>query len=305
MQSIPEARRAFPALLALLCLLATLPPAGAEMPTTADRPSHQESAQLYSDAPPPPLPEAPPLPEGMSLNEVLDRAAGLPPEDFPDSVPDERIYAFTLFDLFEYRLPDHGGPGRFGWEAQGWIGGDIHKFWWKHEGEAVFEGQDRAESETDLLYSRLITPFWNLQAGVQYANEWSSSNYGDRWSAALGIQGLSPYKFEVDATLYLSEHGNLTADLEAEYDIRLTQRLVLQPRAELGLSAQDIPRRSLGTGLTDAVLDLRLRYEIKREFAPYIGARYRFLIGETRDIAKSAGQRTDEWLLLTGLRFSF
>lgn len=305
MKSNPESRRPSLALFALFAMLAAPPRAGAEMPTTADRPSHQESARLYSDEPPPPPLEAPPLPEGMSLDEVLDYSAGRPAEDFPDPLADDRIYAFTLFDLFEHRLPEGGAPSEFGWEAQGWIGGDFNKFWWKHEGEAVFDGDNHAESETDLLYSRLITPFWNVQAGVQYANEWSPSDYGDRWSAALGIQGLVPYKFEVDGTLYLSEHGDLTAALEAEYDIRVTQRLVLQPRAEFGLSAQEIPDRSLGAGLTDAALDLRLRYEIKREFAPYVGVRYRFLIGETADIAEAAGEDTGEWMFLTGLRFAF
>jgi len=99
--------------------------------------------------------------------------------------------------------------------------GDFHKFWWKNEGEASFDGFDSGESETDLLYSRLVSPLWSIQAGVQYANEWSGDDYHDRWSAVLALQGLAPYKFEVGNSPYLCEHGDLTAAIEAEYDVRI------------------------------------------------------------------------------------
>src|SRR5690606_26054241 len=104
----------------------------------------------------------------------------------------------------------------------------FNKFWWKNEGEAVFDGRDEGETETDLLYSRLITPFWNFQVGAQYANEWGEESYKDRWSGVIALQGLAPYKFEIDNSLYISEHGDVTFAFEAEYDIRITQRLVLQ-----------------------------------------------------------------------------
>ncbi len=181
---------------------------------------------------------------------------------------------FTLFEQLEYRFATDDRRDRLGWDAQGWMGGDFNKFWWKNEGEALFDGADEGETETDLLYSRLITPFWNFQLGAQYANEWQPDNYEDRWSGVIALEGLAPYKFELDNSLYISEHGDLTFALEAEYDIRITQRLVLQPRAELSFAFQDIPERELGAGMTDVTLDLRLRYEIKREFAPYIGVRY-------------------------------
>ena len=275
-----------------------------DMPTTAEGPTHQESARDHQDHPPPPV-DDPPLPEGMTLDEVFDYAETPPPPDYPRPVPDDRIYAFTFFEQVEYRMDTGGAPDHLGWEVQGWIGRDFNKFWWKHEGEAVFEGTDEGESETDLLYSRLITPFWNLQFGVQYANEWESSDYEDRWSAVAAVQGLAPYKFELDNALYLSEEGDLTFEFEGEYDLRITQRVVLQPRAELSLAAQDIPDRALGSGLTDASLDLRLRYEIRRDFAPYIGMRYRTLAGKTADIAEDAGQETEFFYVIMGLRFAF
>ena len=275
-----------------------------EKPVTTDRPSHQESAHQHQDGSLPDI-EAPPLPEDMTLDSVLDYAAGPPPKDFPPVVPDDRLYFFTMFEKFEYRIAEDDDSDHFGWEAQGWVGGDFNKFWWKHEGVAVFDGPDTGETETDFLYSRLVTPFWNFQIGVQYANEWDTEDYKDRWSGVIAFQGLAPYKFELDNALYVSEDGDVTFTCEAEYDVRITQRLVLQPLTELHFAAQDISERDLGTGLTAANLDLRLRYEIWREFAPYIGLRYQFLVGETADIAEAAGAETRQLFFMVGCRFAF
>ncbi|HKJ69716.1 MAG TPA: copper resistance protein B, partial [bacterium] len=176
--------------------------------TTADRPMHTESAQEHAGNRPPEPESPPPLPEGMTLDEVFEYAETPPPSDYPDIVPDNRLYLFTLFEQMEYRMTNTTAPGHLGWEAQGWFGRDFGKFWWKNEAEVMFEGANEGESETDLLYSRLITPFWNFQTGVQYANEWMTEEYEDRWSGVLALQGLAPYKFELDNSLYLSQHGN-------------------------------------------------------------------------------------------------
>jgi copper resistance protein B len=275
------------------------------MPVTTDRPDHQESARVHAGKEDPHGVETPPLPQGMSLDDVLEYAAGPPPEDFPEIVPDDRLYVFTRVEKLEYRIADDDTRDHLGWEVQGWVGGDYHKFWWKHEGEAVFDGPDTGETETALLYSRLVTPFWNFQTGVQYANEWDTDDYDDRWSGVIAFQGMAPYKFELDNALYLSEDGDVTFTCEVEYDVRITQRLVLQPLAELQLAAQDISERNMGAGITDVNLDLRLRYEIKREFAPYIGIRYRFLAGETADIAEAAGDETSQLYFMAGCRLAF
>lgn len=274
-----------------------------EPPSTKDRPDHLESAQEQDGAPPAEV-DDPSIPEGMTLDELLRRAASPPPADWPAVVPDDRRYLFTFVEQFEWRIAENDADDHLGWEAQGWFGGDRNKLWWKQEGEAVFAGRDRGESETDLLYSRLITPFWSLQTGVQYANEWSD-DYDDRWSGVIALQGLAPYKFEIDSSLYVSEDGDVTVELEAEYDLRITQRLVAQPRLETGVAAQDIANRALASGFTDVTLDLRLRYEIRREFAPYIGIRYGTLLGGTKDLAEAAGAETDHRRYLAGLRFAF
>ncbi|MDI6740437.1 MAG: copper resistance protein B [Candidatus Edwardsbacteria bacterium] len=277
-----------------------------DMPSTTDRPLHGESAAQHDDSPPQAPAFEPAIPAGMTIEEVFDFAESPPPSDFPETLSDGKLYAFTLFEQLEYRVAtDDKTADHLGWEAQGWIGGDFNKFWWKNEGKAVFDGPDEGETETDLLYSRLITPFWDFQVGVQYANEWRENNYEDWWSGVVALQGLAPYKFELDNSLYISEDGDVTIAIEAEYDLRITQRLVLQPRAGMGFAFQDNPERSLGAGVTDVTLDLRLRYEIKREFAPYIGIRSQFLVGETDNMAEARGEDSEQLFFLAGVRFAF
>lgn len=249
--------------------------------------------------------EGPALPEGMTLDEVLARAAKPPPEDWPEPVPDDALYLFVLGEQLEYRFAGTDQPDELGVELQAWAGTAVNRLWLESEAESAapqaedFEG----ESEHDLSYSRLFTPFWYVQAGAQYANGWTPDNYEDRWSAMVGVQGTAPGMFEVDTAVYLSQDADVTGALEAEYDLRITQRLVLQPLVELGLSAQEVPERGLGVGLTRVTTDMRLRYEILREFAPYVGARFQTLVGETHDMAEAAAQPTSWLMVVGGLRF--
>lgn len=216
----------------------------------------------------------------------------------------DELFAFLLVEQLEYRV-DSDGSDELAWEGQGWVGYDYDRLWLKTEGGSSFAGRDEGESDIDLLYSRLVTPFWNAQVGVQYSNAWLGDRYRDRSSAAFALQGLAPGMFELDASIYLSDDADVTAEIEGEYNLRVTQRLVLQPRVELGFAAQDVAARELGAGMTDANVDLRLRYEIEREFAPYVGIRYRTLVGETADRARAAGRDDDAFLVLAGLRLAF
>ena len=143
-------------MLVLAMLLAFGAPAWAQdesdMPSTADRPMHGESAAAQDESAPPAPEIEPAIPAGMTLEEVFNFAESPPPRDFPQPLPDDKLYAFTLFEQLEYRVAtDDETADHLGWEAQGWIGGDFNKFWWKNEGEAVFEGSDEGETETDLL----------------------------------------------------------------------------------------------------------------------------------------------------------
>lgn len=187
------------------------------------------------------------------------------------------------------------------WDLQGWTGGDLNRFWWKSEGEGLF-GDEPEEGEVQALYSRAVSPFWNAQAGVRQDFR---SEGADTTHLVLGVQGLAPYWWEVDAAAFLSTDGDLTARVEAEYDQRITQRLILQPRVEVELSAQDVPELEIGSGLGAVEAGLRLRYEIRKEFAPYVGVEWSRAFGETREFAVAHGEDAEETRFIVGLKAWF
>lgn len=203
--------------------------------------------------------------------------------------------AMIMADRFEWQ--DVDGDGALVWDGDLWTGGDINRLWFKSEGEYSFEDDEFEEGDVQALWSRAIAAFWDFQAGVRY-----DFAPGGRTYAVVGLQGLAPYLFEVDAAAYLSTDGDLSASIESEYELKLTQRLILQPRLEVGLAAQDDPSRDLGAGFTEASLGARLRYEFAREFAPYVGVEWRNKLGETRDIAEAMGEDGSSVAAVVGLR---
>jgi copper resistance protein B len=203
-----------------------------------------------------------------------------------------------LVDRLEVRMRD--GRDGYSWDAQGWYGGDINKLWIKSEGEGSF-GESPERAEIQALYSRAINPWFNLQGGARYDLQPNP----ERAHLVLGFQGLAPYWFEIDGALFLSNRGDLTARFEAEYDQRITQKLILQPSFELDLAAQDVPELGIGAGLSTAEAGLRLRYEIKPEFAPYIGVEYERTFGRTRRFVRGEGDKAGGWSVLTGVRMWF
>ena len=205
----------------------------------------------------------------------------------------------VLIERLEARIAADGGEDGYVWDAQAFYGGDINRFVIKTEGEGEFGGE-LEDSEIQALYSRAIGPFFDLQAGVRFDPEPNT-----RGHLVVGVQGLSPYMFHVDGALFLSDRGDLTARLEGEYDQRITQRLIVQPRLEVEVAAQDIPERGIGAGITKVESGLRLRYEFKPEFAPYVGIEYEAKLGETANIARAAGEDPDGLKFLIGLRAWF
>jgi copper resistance protein B len=203
-----------------------------------------------------------------------------------------------LFNLAEYQARK-GGDG-YRWDGEAWFGGDINRLTLKSEGEgAVRGGVDSAEVQA--LYSRAIDPYWNLQAGVRHDIRPRPS----RTYATIGVEGLMPYMVEVEGALFLSDKGDLLARAEGYYDQRITQRLILQPRIELNFAAQDVPKDRIGSGLSNAELGLRLRYEIKREFAPYVGVSYDRKVGDTASYARQDGEHVGSTSLVIGIRSWF
>jgi len=192
----------------------------------------------------------------------------------------------------------HDGDNSLVWEAQGWIGRDINKLWLKTEGHYDSENNDTEEFELQALWSHAISPFWDFQAGIRHDFEPDTS----RDYAVLGFQGLAPYWFEIDAAAFFSDEGDASARLEAEYELRFTQRLILQPRMEFNYAFSDDLETGVGKGLNRVHMGLRLRYEIKREIAPYIGLAWEKSYGQTADMLRAAGQDNSESSFVLGLR---
>ena len=199
-------------------------------------------------------------------------------------------------NIAEYRA---GSGGGYRWDVEGWWGGDLHRLVVKTEGEGSGDGVDQAEVQ--LLYSRAVGRYTDLQVGVRHDLEPGPS----KTYAVLGFETLLPYWIEAEGALFLSQDGDLRGRFEGSWDLRLTQRLVLQPQAELGLSAQEIPEIGIGSGATHVELGLRLRYEIRREFAPYVGVSWERSLGGTANLARAAGEDVEETRFVVGLRAWF
>lgn len=256
---------------------------------------------------------------GMTGMEMTKPAGNEPPPAPPTDFAADRVFSPTeMADARRLLRKEHGGStismvmfnlaeyqvrsGRDGirWDGEGWFGGDINRLTIKSEGKAAFgEGVDDAEIQ--LLYSRAIGPYFNFQGGLRYDFKPNPS----RTYATIGFEGLAPYWFEVEGALFLSDKGDVLGRLEGYYDQRITQRVILQPRAELNFAAQDVPEYGIGSGLSDIELGLRLRYEIRREFAPYVGISWERKNGDSARFARLEGERVESTSLVLGIRTWF
>ncbi len=205
----------------------------------------------------------------------------------------------VLVERLEARVAE--GHDAYLWDVSAWYGTSTDKIVFKTEGEGEFGSSGEVEDgELQLLWGHAIGPFIDLQAGMRVDVEPDTTAH-----LAVGAAGLAPYMIHFDAAAFLSDEGDLTARIEAEHDMKLTQRLILQPRVEAELAAQDISQRRIGAGLTKIHVGARLRYEIVREFAPYIGVEYEAATGRTADYIRADGGDPDGIAVLAGLRFWF
>ena len=225
-----------------------------------------------------------------------DRAAAVPPpSDHP--VHDNGIYSYVLFNRLEAWDADPGSA--LGWEGQAWIGTDLNRVWLRSEGERAAGRTESADLE--VLYGRSIAPWWDLVAGVRH----DFQPGGSQDFAAIGVVGLAPYKFEVEATAYLGESGQTAARMEVEYETLLTNRLILQPLVEVNVYGKDDPRRGIGSGLATVEAGLRLRYEVTRRFAPYIGIVHERAFGRTADFRRAEDDNINDTRFVAGVRVWF
>ena len=216
---------------------------------------------------------------------------------FGAPVEDRRIYWHGLLDQFEGRI---GGENSFRWDGQAWAGTDTNRLWFKSEGTVGSNGRV-GDGIHEALYDRPISTYFDLQGGIRYDLDSGPS----RGWAAFGIQGLAPQFFDVEATAYASDSGHFAARLKGSYDLLLTQRLVLQPEIEANFYTKSQPGRGIGPGLSDLDTGLRLRYEITRKFAPYIGVVLEDKFGGTAAFARREGESANDVRFVFGVRSWF
>ena len=223
-------------------------------------------------------------------------------DDWPSPVHDDQIFWFLFLEQLEFASTSDTGAAV--WDVQGWVGDDYNRLWFKSEGDRA-SGAGAGEFEVQALYSRLIAPYWDFQAGVRYDRQLGAGSNLQRAHLVVGFEGLAPYWWEMEPVLFISEDGDVSARVTASYDMLLTQRLILQPEVEINLAASTVEEWGMGSGLNNLSVDLRLRYEIRRELAPYLGVSWFQRFGKTADLARSEGQDVAELAILGGVRIWF
>ena len=239
------------------------------------------AAQPPSAPDQPQMPDMPDMVAGGAVQPVMDRP----------------ILAHVIFSQLEGRW--NGSNTEFRWEGQGWVGTDYDKLWIKSEGTLSKGALD--DGQQQFLYGRAITTYFDLQGGLRSDID---SRPARNW-AAFGIQGLAPYFFDLEVTGFVSGQGHLAAKLEASYDLLLTNTLILQPEFEINLYSKSDPARLVGAGISDIDTGLRLRYELDRNFAPYIGVAYEGKFGQTASFVRRAGESTNGVRFVFGIRIWF
>jgi copper resistance protein B len=289
-------RMAIPVFVALLVFVAAVPGVKAQHEGHQQQPPRnpeQKQDDVDQSKHQKPTSELPPF-----IPPVTDEARKAA---FPDveghTVHDRAVKYFVLFDQLEWQSVA-GGTG-LNIDSKGWLGGDRDRFWFRAEGDA--EDGRVGESEAHFLYARHFSRWWDITGGVRQDFQPGPS----RTWAAIGIQGLAPYWFEVELTAYVGAEGRTHFRGETEYELRLTNRFVLQPLVEVDVYGKSDPERGVGAGLSATDAGFRLRYEFRREFAPYVGVVWINKWGGTADFAQAAGEETGGARFVTGLRLWF
>ena len=267
----------------------------AAMPAHAQHEHHQPSPQPVPAAKPSPAPAS-----WLPQPTAAEHAAAFPDlgaMDMRGHMQEDPLIATLLVDQFEWQ--DAGDHAGLGWNLRGWIGKSNNRVWLRSEGER--RDGSTEDGNIELLWGHPTGPWWDVVAGVRH-------DFGDgpaRDWLALGVQGIAPYKFEIEATAYLGTAGRSAARIEAGYEVLLTNRLILQPVVEVNLHGRDDPDRGIGDGLSTAEAGLRLRYEFTRQFAPYIGLVHERAFGNTAALRRGENEAVDDTQLVAGIRVWF
>lgn len=267
------------------------PMPGMPMPKPTPAPSPQpEKAQT-------PAPQTEPASESQEPARLLKVSEQ---SKWPEPIMDDAPYSYALFDLLEYQSV--AGTNALRWDFLSWRGRDRQRFWLKSEG-AVYPGT-RAGGEADLqaLYGKLVSPFFDLQIGARVEQRYEAAASPTRVFAVFGLQGLAPGRFEIEPVLFVSNKGKVSGRFTATFDLLQTQRLIFQPRFEADFAVQRDDEFGVERGVRDIEVGLRLRYEIRREVAPYFGISYRQSLGATRSRAVREGEVPHQLQVVFGIR---
>lgn len=207
---------------------------------------------------------------------------------------DGGVNNFTLVE--EADLTRFDGKWVANWEAQGWIGSDMHKFWWRTEGET--KGPRLEQSEFQALYSRNVATFFDAQIGLRHDIRPDARTY-----AVVGVQGLAPLFFETEAHAFFGFEGDVLLRLRQSFDLRMTNRLVVQPLFETDIYLTREPERLIAPGPAIIEAGILTRYEVTRRIAPYVALMFERRLGESSRLARAAGENPGGWSVRTGVRF--
>ena len=232
---------------------------------------------------------------------------GLLRPDWPSPVNDQERRLFTLVDVLEYRprTGEEGSNSDYRWDLEGWYGGDHNRLWFKSEGQRDTAFKADYDVDFQLLYGRFLWKHYDIQVGGRMETQSFRGGNVARGMGVIGLQGIVPYNYEFESALFIDQRGAVSARLSYTKDFLLTQRLILQGRFETNLAIQKVEEFTTGSGLNNLEFGARLRYEIRREFAPYIGVSFDRSFGETATLVRRQGGDPSQVRFVVGLRIWF
>ena len=230
-----------------------------------------------------------------------------PQRGWPSPVNDQENRLFTLVDVLEYRPKTGGTEGNndYRWDIEGWYGGDYNRLWFKSEGQQDSAFKADYDVDFQLLYGRFIQKYYDFQIGPRVETQTFRGRNETRGLGVIGIEGLVPYNYEFESALFIDQNGDVSARLSLTKDMLLTQRLILQTRFETNAAVQRVEKFTTGSGLNNLEFGLRLRYEIRREFAPYVGISLDRSFGETASLVREEGGTPSQIRFVVGVRAWF
>jgi len=245
-------------------------------------------------------PSQPSSTSGSASQSGVQNRTSEPQKDWPNPVNDRQRYTFMLGDVLEYR--PKAKDSDFRWDVEGWHGGDFNKLWFKSEGERNTAFKADYDIDAQLLYGRFLRKYYDFQVGLRAETQSYRGRNVTRAHAVIGVEGLVPYRYEVESALFISQNGDVSGRLTTTRDFLITQRLILQPRLETTIAAQRVERFTTGRGLNNIEFGLRLRYEIRRKFGPYAGISFDHSFFGTAELVRQDGGDPSQIRFVVGVR---